>query len=350
MQADSVVQEPKTQQNMNIIIPMAGRGTRLRPHTLTVPKPLIPVAGKPIIQRLVEDLAKAYTGKIHEIAFIVGDFGADVEQELIHIAKQLGAKGKIYHQDKALGVGHAIHCAWESLQGKCMIAFADTLFKADFTFDTEHDGVIWTQKVKDPSSFGVVKLNDAGIITDFVEKPTQFVSDLAIVGIYYFREGKNLRAALHHIITNEIKEKNEFQLTTALEYLRQNGTNFVTADIEEWLDCGNKEAILYSNERMLEFRRHRNLVAASAVIENSVIVQPCFVGENAVIKNSVIGPYVSVGNGSVVDSAVIQNSIIQNKSQIRNAVLTDSMVGNSSRFVGAKEELNIGDFSNFIRR
>ena len=335
---------------MNIIIPMAGRGTRLRPHTLTVPKPLIPVAGKPIIQRLVEDLSKAYTGKINEIAFIVGDFGAEVEQELVQIARQLGAKGKIYHQDKALGVGHAIHCAWESLQGKCMIAFADTLFKADFTFDTQSEAVIWTQKVKDPSSFGVVKLNEQGVITDFVEKPAQFVSDLAIVGIYYFREGEKLRAALHHIITNEIKEKNEFQLTTALEYLRQNGMQFVTGEIEEWLDCGNKEAILYSNERMLEFRRHRNLVAASAVIENSVIIQPCFVGENATVKNSVIGPYVSVGNGSTVDSAVIQNSIIQNKSLIKNAVLSDSMIGNSSRFVGAKEELNIGDFSNFSRR
>lgn len=335
---------------MNIIIPMAGRGTRLRPHTLTVPKPLIPVAGKPIIQRLVEDLAKAYSGKIDEIAFIVGDFGPDVERELVQIAENLGAKGKIYHQRKALGVGHAIHCAWESLRGKCMIAFADTLFKADFTFDAENDGVIWTQKVKDPSAFGVVKLNDQGIITDFVEKPATFVSDLAIVGIYYFREGEKLRTALHHIITHEIREKNEFQLTTALELMKQEGAKFVTGEIEEWLDCGNKEAILYSNERMLEFRRHRNLVSDSAVIENSVIIQPCFVGDNAVLRNSVVGPYVSVGHGSTVESTVIRNSIVQNKSLIKNAVLEDSMVGNSSRFVGSKDELNIGDFSNFTRR
>jgi glucose-1-phosphate thymidylyltransferase len=335
---------------MNIIIPMAGRGTRLRPHTLTVPKPLIPVAGKPIIQRLVEDLAKAYTGKIEEIAFIVGDFGADVEKELINIAEKLGAKGRIYHQTKALGVGHAIHCAWESLQGKCMIAFADTLFKADFTFDTENDGVIWTQKVKDPSSFGVVTLDADGFINGFVEKPSVFVSDLAIVGIYYFKEGERLRSALHHIVTNEIKEKNEFQLTTALELLKQQGVKFVTGEIEEWLDCGNKEAILYSNERMLEFRRHRNLVATTAVIENSVVIQPCFVGENAVIRNSVIGPYVSVGAGSVLEYAIVQNSIIQNKSQIKNAVLENSMVGNSSKFVGSKDELNIGDFSHFTRR
>ena len=173
---------------------MAGRGTRLRPHTLTIPKPLIPVAGKPIIQRLVEDLAASYKNDIEEIAYIVGDFGPDIEQELIRIAENLGARGRIYQQDKALGVGHAIACASESMEGKCMVAFADTLFQADFSFDAEEDGVIWTQKVEDPSSFGVVKLDGKGYITEFVEKPSDFISDLAIVGIYYFREGERLRA------------------------------------------------------------------------------------------------------------------------------------------------------------
>ncbi len=335
---------------MKIIIPMAGKGTRLRPHTLTVPKPLIPVAGKPIIQRLVEDLASAYDGPIEEIAFIIGDFGPEVERELIHIAEALGARGKIYQQEKALGVGHAIYCAWESLNGPCMIAFADTLFKADFSFDTEADGTIWVQKVKDPSSFGVVKLDKQGYISEFVEKPAVFVSDLAIVGIYYFREGERLRAALHHIITNEIKEKNEYQLTTALEYLKNEGIRFRTGEIEEWLDCGNKDAILFSNSRMLEFHRNTELVAASATIENSVIIPPSFIGENAVIRNAVVGPYVSVGHNSVVENTVITNSIIQNKSQIKNALLENSMVGNASKFTGSKDELNIGDYSNFSKR
>lgn len=335
---------------MNIIIPMAGKGTRLRPHTLTVPKPLIPVAGKPIIQRLVEDLANAYDGPINEIAFIIGDFGPEIERELVGIAEALGAKGKIYQQEKALGVGHAIYCAWESLNGPCMIAFADTLFKADFSFDTGADGTIWVQKVKDPSSFGVVKLDDKGYITEFVEKPSVFISDLAIVGIYYFREGEKLRAALHQVITQEIKEKNEFQLTTALELLKNNGLRFKTGEIEEWLDCGNKDAILFSNERMLEFHRDNGLVAGNAVIENSVIIPPCFIGNNAVIRNAVVGPYVSVGHNSTVENTVITNSIIQNKSQIKNALLENSMVGNASRFVGSKDELNIGDYSNFSKR
>ncbi|MFN0013984.1 MAG: sugar phosphate nucleotidyltransferase [Saprospiraceae bacterium] len=335
---------------MNIIIPMAGKGTRLRPHTLTVPKPLIPVAGKPIIQRLVEDLAASYPGPINEIAYIVGDFGLEVERELVAIAERLGAKGRIYHQEKALGVGHAIHCAGDSMNGPCMIAFADTLFKADFSFDPEADGVIWVQKVKDPASFGVVKLDADGYITELVEKPATFVSDLAIVGIYYFREGERLRAALHHIIANEIKEKNEYQLTTALERLKNNGLRFRTGEIEEWLDCGNKEAILFSNERMLEFHWADGLVSAKAVVENSVIIPPCFVGDNAVIRNAVIGPYVSVGHNSTVENTVITNSIVQNKSQIKNAVLENSMVGNVSKFIGSKDELNLGDYSHFSKR
>jgi glucose-1-phosphate thymidylyltransferase len=335
---------------MKIIIPMAGKGTRLRPHTLTVPKPLIPVAGKPIIQRLVESLAVAYEGSIEEIAFIIGDFGPEVERELMIIAEKLGAKGKLYHQEKALGVGHAIYCARESLNGPCMLAFADTLFKADFTFDPQDDGVIWVQKVKDPSSFGVVKLNDEGIIVELVEKPTEFVSDMAIVGIYYFREGEKLRDTLQHIIVNEIKEKNEFQLTTALEMLKNEGMQFRTGDIEEWLDCGNKDAILYSNERMLEFHRHTDLVSKSAGVENSVIIPPCFVGDNAIIRNAVIGPYVSVGHNSTVENTVISNSIIQNKSVIRNAVLEHTMIGNASRYIGSKYELNLGDYSNFSKR
>lgn len=335
---------------MKIVIPMAGRGTRLRPHTLTVPKPLIPVAGKPIIQRLVESLASSYDGQIEEIAYIVGDFGVDVEKELIGIAETLGARGRIYYQEKALGVGHAIYCAADSLNGKCMIAFADTLFKADFTFDTREEGFIWVQKVKDPSSFGVVKLDTDGYVSEFIEKPSTPVSDLAIVGLYYFREGEKLRNALQHIISKEIREKNEYQLTTALELLKNEGMRFRTGEIEEWLDCGNKDAILHSNARMLEFHRDNGLIARNAVIENSVVIPPCFVGENAVIRNAVIGPFVSVGHNSTVENTVITNSIIQNKSQIRNAVLDYSMIGNSSRFVGSKDELNLGDFSNFSKR
>ena len=171
---------------MKIIVPMAGRGSRLRPHTLTVPKPLVPIAGKPIVQRLVEDITKVCGEKVDEIAFIIGDFGTQVEKDLVAIAESLGAKGSIYHQEEALGTAHAILCAKDSLKGNVVVAFADTLFRADFTLDSSADGIIWVNQIDDPSAFGVVKLNTENVITDFVEKPKEFVSDLAIIGIYYF--------------------------------------------------------------------------------------------------------------------------------------------------------------------
>jgi glucose-1-phosphate thymidylyltransferase len=299
---------------------------------------------------LVEDLANSYAGEIEEIAYIVGDFGSSVEQELIAIAERLGARGRIYQQDKMLGAGHAVACASESLHGKCIVALADTLFKADFNFDSNEDGVIWTQRIADPSKFGVVMLDEANNIVEFIEKPTTFVSDLAIVGIYYFKEGQQLRDALRYTIDNDIRDKNEFQITTALEMLKDQGLKFKMATVEEWLDCGNKENILHTNARMLELHKDQSLTSPTARFENSVIIQPCFIGENAVIRNSVLGPHVSVGSDSVLDSTVISNSIIQNGSHIQNAVLEASMIGNSSHYSGTKYELDLGDFSNLSKR
>ena len=156
---------------MNIIIPMAGMGKRMRPHTLTTPKPLLPIAGKPIVQRLVEDIAKVVNGPLEEVAFVIGEnFGAEVEQNLLAIAESLGAKGSINYQKEALGTAHAVYSAAQALKNEVIVAFADTLFRADFEMDTNVDGTIWVQEVEDPRAFGVVKVNDEGHITDFVEK------------------------------------------------------------------------------------------------------------------------------------------------------------------------------------
>ena len=187
---------------MKIIVPMAGIGSRLRPHTLTIPKPLTLIAGKPIVQRLVEDIVKVVDQKVEEISFIIGpSFPKDTEEKLMAIAKGLGANGKVFVQEQALGTAHAIQCAKESLEGPCVVAFADTLFKADFTLDGETDGAIWVKQVDEPSAYGVVKLQD-GIITDFVEKPDEFISDLGIIGIYYFKNGEILRKEIHLVILN----------------------------------------------------------------------------------------------------------------------------------------------------
>ena len=332
---------------MKIIIPMAGKGARLRPHTLTVPKPLVSVAGKPIVQRLVEDLAVAYGGKIEEVAYITGYFGDKIEQDLIAIANSIGAKGTIYYQDVPLGIAHAILCAQESLSGPCIVAFADTLFRANFEFDANQDGIIWVQKVKDPSSFGVVKLDEHGVITQFVEKSPVFISDLAIVGIYYFKDGDNLQKELQYLIDNDLKYKGEYQLTSALENMRQKGVAFKTSSIDEWLDCGNKEAVVYSNQRVLENTKHDNLFAETAKVVNSVIIEPCYLGPGCIIRSSVIGPYVSVGDNSVIEHSVVSNSVIQNDSSINNANLQNSMIGNYVEYQGRKSEISVGDYSKY---
>ena len=331
---------------MKIIVPMAGRGSRLRPHTLTVPKPLIPIAGKPIVQRLVEDITKVAGEKIDEIAFIIGDFGAEVEASLIQIAESLGAKGTVYTQDEALGTAHAIKCAEQSMQGNVIVAFADTLFKADFILDKNSDGVIWVKKVDDPSAFGVVKLDDYGFITDFVEKPTTFVSDLAIIGIYYFNSAEKLMGEINYIIDNDIKEGGEFQLTTALENLRQKGAKFSLGKVDDWMDCGNKNATVDTNGKVLEYEIENVAnFPASAKITNCLIIPPCFIGENVEISNSKIGPRVSIGNNTKIINSNIDNSLIQENTMIDHGNLSNSMIGNSAQYYGVAREISLGDFS-----
>lgn len=332
---------------MKIIIPMAGRGSRLRPHTLTVPKPLISVAGKPIVQRLVEDLAQSFNGAIEEVAFITGEFGEAVERQLIAVANSIGAKGTIYKQDMPLGIAHAIGCAGPSLAGNVIVAFADTLFRANFTFNPKEDGIVWTQKVEDPSAFGVVKLDQNNHITDFVEKPQNFVSNLAIVGIYYFNSGEKLREEIEYLIKNDIKLRGEYQLTSVLENMKNNNTKFRTATIDEWIDCGNKEAVVHANKRMLEIKKLESMVAASAKTRNSVIIQPCFLADGVNIKDSVVGPYVSIGRNTTIAGSVIDNSVIGEETTIIDSILSNSMVGNYVEYIGRKSELSISDYSKF---
>ncbi len=335
---------------MQIIIPMAGKGKRMRPHTLTTAKPLIPVAGKPIVQRLVEDITKVCGEKVTEIAFVIGpDFGAEVEQNLIKVAESQGAKGSIYYQEKALGTAHAIMCAKDALKGKTVVAFADTLFKADFVMDTEKEGVIWVQKIEDPSQFGVVKLNELGVITDFVEKPTSFVSDLAIIGIYYFKDGDYLKSELQYLLDNNITEKGEFQLTNALENMKKKGVKFEPGQVTEWLDCGNKNATVYTNQRVLEFDKGKATLRGNNItISNSVVIEPCFIGNNVVLNNSVIGPHASIGANSKVNNSLVKNSIIQSDTKINNVNISNSMLGIGAEVSGKDLDLSISDYTQIV--
>lgn len=325
---------------------MAGRGSRLRPHTLTVPKPLIPVGGKPIVHRLVEDIAGVCEEKIEEIAFVIGDFGLEVEKELIAVAESLGAKGSIHYQHEALGTAHAVLCAKELMDGPLVVAFADTLFKANFKIDPQVDGILWVKQIEDPSAFGVVKMNDAGEIIDFVEKPQTFVSDLAMIGIYYFKEGEKLRKELEYLIDNNIIKGGEYQLPDGLRRLTEAGYKFKPGEVIEWLDCGNKEVTVETNQRVLEFDREKNLkmVHGSAQLVDSVVIPPCFIGEGVKLERAIVGPHVSLGANVVVKNSNLKNSIVQQNSTIENTIIADAMIGSNAKVEGLAKDLSIGDY------
>ncbi len=330
---------------------MAGMGKRMRPHTLTIPKPLIPVAGKPIVQKIIEDLEEVCGEGIEEVAYIIHpSFGKDVENKLVAVAEKLGAKGTIYYQHEALGTAHAIMCAKESLEGNVLVVFADTLFKAGFKLDRSKDGIIWVQKVDDPKPFGVVKVDANNVITDFIEKPQNFVSDLAIIGIYYFKDGVYLRSELQYLLDNDIKEKGEYQLTNALENMKQKGYKFEPGKVAEWLDCGNKNSTVYTNSRILQFMVDDKIkmVDDSVSIQNSTIIQPSFIGKNVTLIKSVVGPYASIGEGTIIENAVVENCIIQNNTKIKNAIIDNAMIGSFVEYTGEKKDLSIGDYTTNI--
>lgn len=334
---------------MKIIVPMAGRGSRLRPHTLTIPKPLIPIAGKPIVQRLVEGIAEVLEDEIDEIAFIISeDFGVEIEAKLKSIATSLKAKSTIYYQDKPLGTGHAIMCAKDSLSGPAVIAYADTLFKADFKLDKEADAVMWVKQVENPEAFGVIKLNDKGQITELVEKSKDFVSDLAVIGIYYFKEVSQLKTQLEKVIEENIMHGGEYQINDGIKKMKENGAIFKPGQVDEWMDCGNKKVTVETNSRMLKFiheDQKEQLMSSSVKIENSEILEPCFIGENVFLKNAKIGPNVSIGNGTTIENSSIKNSLIQENSQVINANLDKAMIGNFAKFDGNFTSVSLGDYS-----
>ena len=335
---------------MKIIVPMAGRGSRLRPHTLTVPKPLIPIAGKSIVHRLVSDIAKVLNEPIEEIAFILGDpafFGDDVVESLTALAESLGAKGTIYRQDQPLGTGHAIMCAKDSLSGPAVIAYADTLIRADFDLDKNADAVIWTKQVENPEAYGVVNLNEDKHIVELVEKPETFVSDQAVIGIYYFKDVAQLKNELQFVLDNDIIHGGEYQINDGIKRMMSDGKIFVTGTVDEWMDCGNKNVALDTNTKMLGFLHNdgEKLISDSVTIENTTIIEPCYIGENAVLKNTTIGPYVAVGNDTVLDNVTIKNSLIQNNSIIKNAKLDEAMIGNNVSYNGEFTKISIGDYT-----
>ena len=336
---------------MNIIVPMAGRGTRLRPHTLTNAKPLIPVAGISVAERLVREIAKVMKQPIDKISFIIKeDFGKDIEKQLLKIASDVGAKGQIDYQKESIGTADAVYAGKDLLDGPVVVAYADTLFKGSFDLDPEADGIIWVKKVEDPSQFGVVKLNQKGEIESFVEKPKEFVSDLAIIGIYYFKKGEDLRNEIKHLIDNKVLINGEYQLTTALENMKGKNKIFKPGQVSDWMDFGNPKVAVTTNAKILEYdkKEGRKLIADNVELIDSEIIEPCYIAEGVKIENSSIGPYVSIGKNTIIQNSNIENSLIQNENLIKNAEIKDSMIGNHVKYDGNFERLSLGDYTELV--
>lgn len=328
---------------MKIVIPMAGIGKRMRPHTLTTPKPLIRLAGKSIVEHLVEEISKAVKDPVDEIAFVMGHFGEEAEKAVLESARRIGAKGRIYYQEEALGTAHAILCAADSLQGPVVVAFADTIVYCSTPLELGHDAVIWTMKVDDPSAFGVV-LTDAGNrIKGFVEKPKTRVSDQAIIGIYFFKDGENLRHELQYLIDHDVRKGKEYQLTDALQNMLDKGLRFYSAEVDEWLDCGNQQATVQTHTRVLEHQGH--FVSPQAKLENSVVIPPCHIASGVRVKNSVIGPYVSMGEGCDIADSRLCESILQEEVCMRHTGAACSMFGKKSEISGAASVFALSDYS-----
>ncbi len=335
---------------MKIIVPMAGRGSRLRPHSLTIPKPMLPVAGAPIVAQLVEEIARVVAQPIEEVAYILGDpvfFGAEIEEQLTQVAKKLGAKASIYRQLEPLGTGHAVMCAADSLSGPIIVAYADAIIRTDLTLDPKVDGMIWVKKVENPKSYGVVQLNEDQHIAALVEKPQEFVSDLAVIGIYYFKDAAVLKSELQKVMAKPLAEGQEYLLNDGILAMMEKGAVFTPGTVQQWMDCGNPKITLQTNAKMLDIlsQEGKSLVADDLELDNSKIIPPCYIGPGVVLKNATVGPHTAIGAGSRIENSSLQNSLIQKHTHIQNANLKGAMMGNFVKYNGQFDFVNLGDYS-----
>ena len=328
---------------MKLIIPMAGRGTRLRPHTHVTPKPLLPVVGVPMVERIVNTFTEVLPRPLTEGIFVLGDFPSEVNDQLAAICARHGMKASFVYQDEALGTGHAVYCARDFLEGEIITVFADTVFTIDEAVSLEGaDVVAFVKWVEDPRRFGVV-MKQGDQITGFVEKPTEIISHEALIGIYYVQKGEHLRHALRHIIENEVTgHGSEYQLTDAFDYLIKEGSVIKTAQVTDWLDCGTIEALMDTSRFLLNRPGEaRNL----GVVEESVVIDPVFIGEGAVVRHSILGPNVVVEAGAEITNSIVRDSLIFSGARVQTAHLMESLVGRNASLVGPLQKVNVGDHS-----
>ncbi|MEJ5286925.1 MAG: Glucose-1-phosphate thymidylyltransferase [Candidatus Kapaibacterium sp.] len=320
---------------MKAIIPVAGIGSRLRPHTYFLPKVLLNVAGKPILQHIIDSLISA---GIEKFVIVTGHLGDDIEK---FVRSKYDLPVEFVSQAEPLGLGHAIWCASEHFDDEpLLIVLGDTIFDADLKKIVEFEfSALGVKKVSNPERFGVVITDSEGFITKLVEKPETFVSDLAIVGIYSIKNSHLLKESLDELLKKQIKTKGEFQLTDALQLMLAKGEKFKTFEIEGWYDCGKPDTLLETNRYLLAKNNHYRHY------EGSVIIPPVYVADDAKIEHSVIGPYTTVASGATVIDSVIRDSIISDEATVDSYLLEKSIVGNNALVKGTFYKINVGNSS-----
>ena len=324
---------------MKAVIPVAGAGKKLRPLTYTQPKPLIPVAGKPIICFIVDALVEE---GIDEFVFIIGYLGEKIKNYILEKYPEITCT--FVEQTNRLGSGHAIWLAKDFIdpEEEIVIFFGDTIVDLDLkSVLNSKSSIIGVKKVSDPRSFGVVKCNEKGIVTHLVEKPSIPLSNLALVGFYKIREPRLLFEGIEKNIEENQKTEGEFQLTDGLMRMVDSGVEISTIMVDNWFDCGKKEILLETNNLLLDRKGFRSENLPS--YDNSIIIQPVNIGQDCEISNSIIGPHVTIGNNTKLESAIVKSSIIGNYASIKEAVLVNSVIGNDTSITGLRQSLNIGD-------
>jgi len=332
---------------MKLIVPMPGRGTRVRPHSHVTPKPLLTVKGRTIVERIVDTFARVLPEVPDEGVFVLGpDFGSEIREQLEQICEARNMSASFAVQESAEGTAHAVGCAGDHLEGEGIVVFADTLFRIDEDVDLgSSDVVIWVKHVDDPSRFGVaVRDGDGEEVTRLVEKPDEPISNEAIIGIYYVRELADLGDEIQYLIDNDVRGKGgELQLTDAFDRMLQDGQRFTTSGVDAWMDCGTIPALLETTTRILQSEEEDEL--HQGTVKDSIIHDPVYIGPGATIDGAVVGPNVSVEQGATVRNTVIRDSIVYPHSHVDASVLTDSIVGRHAVVKAVTGTVNIGDHS-----
>jgi glucose-1-phosphate thymidylyltransferase len=320
---------------MNVILPTAGLGTRLRPHTYSKPKPLISVAGKPVLGHILDRLTDL---RLDKLVFIVGYLGEQIEA---YVRKEYDLPVEFVVQHELKGQADAVLLARGLVSGPTLILFVDTLVEADLgkLNHVDADGVMYVKEVDDPRRFGVAQVEN-GRITRLIEKPATMENKLAVVGLYYLREIEQLFSATEELMERNIQTKGEFYLADALQLMIDRGARIIPEQVAVWEDCGKPETVLETNRYLLD-----KGLTHEVPTENAILIPPVHIHDGATIQNSVIGPYVSIGAGSVIRNSIIRNSIINGDAELETVTLEESLIGDDAEVNGDFHRLNVGDSS-----